>query len=52
MPTINPIRLPKRFLKGSLFIRTSIRRARPARRSPLRIPHPPTMGDGEKAVAK
>jgi hypothetical protein len=52
MPRINPIKLPKRFLKGTLFIRPSIKRAKPARRSPPRIPHHPARGDGEKAVAK
>jgi hypothetical protein len=52
MPRINPIKLPSRLLKGTLFIRLSNKRARPARRSPPRIPHHPAKGDGEKAVAK
>jgi hypothetical protein len=47
MPRINPMKLPKRFLKGIFFNPFSSRRVKAARRNPAMSPKREIGGEGE-----
>jgi hypothetical protein len=52
MPRINPIKLPKRFLRGIFFNPFSIRRVNAARESPPMSPKRGMGGEGEISLVK